>query len=70
MYRLHGTACLKQCGSIVTKLSKLDVCEDWKDVRRCRAQATSHNSQGVVPGGVNEAGVSTTAPDRRAVLCS
>ena len=36
----------------------------------CRTQASSHNSQGVVDGGVNEAGVSTTAPDGNAVLCS
>jgi len=35
-----------------------------------RAQASSHNSQGVVDGGVDEAGVSTAEPDRSAVLCS
>ena len=33
-------------------------------------QASSHNSQGVVDGGVNEAGMSTVAPNRRTVLCS
>jgi len=42
----------------------------WKVVRWCRAQASSHNSQGVVDGGVNEARMSTAAPDRSAVLCS
>jgi len=44
--------------------------EDWKVVRWCRTQASSHNSQGVVDGGVNEAGMSTAAPSRSAVLCS
>ena len=53
-----------------TKLSRLDACEDWKFVRWCRTQASSHNSQGVVDGGVNKAGISTAAPNRRAVLCS
>jgi len=30
---LHGTACWRQCGSIATKLSRLDACEDGKVVR-------------------------------------
>ena len=33
-------------------------------------QASSHNLQGLVDGGVNEAGVSTAAPDRSAVSLS
>ena len=32
-------------------------------------QASSHNSQGVVDGGVNKAGVSTATPDSSAVFC-
>jgi len=55
------------CGSIATKLSRLDACEDWKVVRWCRTQASSHSSQGVVDGGVDKAGVSTAAPDRSTV---
>ena len=63
--RLHGTACQRQCGSIATKRSRLDACEDWKVVRWCRTQASSHNSQGVVDGGVDEVDMSTVAPVRR-----
>jgi len=48
--------------------SRLDANEDWKVVRWCRTQASRHNSQGVVDGGVDEAGISTAAPDRRTVL--
>jgi len=44
-------------------------CEDWKIIRWCRAQASSHNSQGVVDGRVNEASMSTAASDRSTVLC-
>jgi len=44
----------------------LDACEDWKVVHCCRTQASSHNSEGVVDGRVDEAGMSTVAPDRRA----
>jgi len=62
--RLHGTTRWRQCGSIAMKLSRLDVCEGWKVVRWCRTQTSSHNSQGVVDGGVDEAGMSTAAPDR------
>jgi len=62
MSRLHGTACQRQCGSIATKLSRLDACKGWKVVCWCRTQASSHNSQGVVDGGVDEAGMSTPAP--------
>jgi len=69
MARLHGTLCQRQCGSNGTRLSKLDACEDWKVVRWCMAQASSHNSQGVVDGGVSEVDVSTAALDRSAVLC-
>ena len=58
-------ACSRQCGSNATKLNKLDACEGWKVVRWCRTQAFSHNSPGV-----DEAGMSTVAPNRRAVLCS
>ena len=35
----------------------------WNVVRWCGMQASSNNSQGVVDGGVTEAGVSTAAPD-------
>ena len=52
-----------------TKLSRLDACENWKVVHWCRTQASSHNSQGVFDGGVNEAGMGTAAPDKRAVPC-
>jgi len=38
-----------------------------KIVRWCRTQAPSHHSQGVVGGRLNEAGVSTAAPDRSVV---
>jgi len=41
----------------------------WKVVRRGRTQASSHNSQGAVDGGVDEAGMSTAAPDKRVALC-
>jgi len=56
----------------VTKLSRLDACEDWKVVHWCWTQASSHDSQGIVDGRVSEAGMSTAAPDRSAVglLCS
>jgi len=50
------------------KLSRLDACEDWKIVRWCRTQASSHNSQGVINSEVNKVGMSTAAPDRCAVL--
>jgi len=46
------------------KFSRLDACEEWKVVRWCRTQASSHNSQSVVDGGVDEAGMTTAAPDR------
>ena len=45
----------------------MDAYEDWKVVRWCRTKAPSHNSQGVVDGGVNKAGMSTAAPNRSAV---
>ena len=53
-----------------TKLSRLNACEDWKVVCWCRTRASNNNSQGVVDGGVNKAGVSTAAPNRSTVLCS
>jgi len=68
MSRLHDTACKRQCGHFVVKLSKLDSYEDKKVVCWCRTQASCHNSQGVVDGKVNEVGVSTAAPGRSAVL--
>jgi len=40
-----------------------------KVVRWCRTQTSSHRSQGVVDGTVNEADMSTAAPDRSAILC-
>jgi len=64
VFSFHGTACWRQCGSIATKLSKLDVCEGWKHVRWCRTQASSPNSHGVVDGGVDETDMSTAAPNR------
>jgi len=45
----------------------MDTVEDRKIVCWCRTQASSHNSQGVVDNRVDEAGVSTAAPDRSAV---
>jgi len=45
------------------KLSRLDACKN-KVVWWCRMQASSHNSIGIVDGGVNKAGVSTAAPGR------
>jgi len=47
----------------------LDACEDWKVVRWCRTQASTHNAQGLLVGGVDEAGMSTAAPNWSAVLC-
>jgi len=41
----------------------------WQVVHRCRTQASSQNSQGVIDGGVDKAGMSTAAPNRSAVLC-
>jgi len=64
-YDVLETAC-----SIATKLSRLDACEDWKAVRWCRMQASSHNLQDVVDGEVDKAGMSIAALDRSAVLCS
>ena len=57
--RIHGMACQRQCGSIVTKLSRSDAREDRKVVRWCRALASSYNLQ----GGIDEAGMSTVKPD-------
>ena len=51
-------------------LSRLYACEDRTVVHWCGMQASSHNSQGVVDGGVNKAGMSIVAPNRSAVLCS
>jgi len=63
MSRLHGTTRWRQCGCTATKLSRLDACEGWKVVRWCTTQASSHNSQGVVDGGIDEAGMITAAAD-------
>jgi len=70
MSRLHGTACKRQCDSIATNISRLDACEDWKVVCWCRMQASSHNSQGVIDGGVDEVGMSIAAPDQAGMLYS
>ena len=67
MSRLHGV--LETVCSFATNLTKLDACEDRKVVCWCRTQASSHNSQGVVDGGINEAGVSSVTPGRSALLC-
>jgi len=69
MTRLHGTVRYRQCGSTATKLSRLDAGEDCKVVCWFGMQAFSHNSYGVIDGRVDEAGMSTAAPDTRAVLC-
>ena len=69
MSGLHGTACCRQSSSFATKLSGLDSCEDRKVVCWCTTQTSCHDSQGVVDGSVNEAGMSTAAPHRKAVLC-
>jgi len=50
------------------KAQQVDAWKNGKVVPWCRTQASSHNWQGVVDGWVNEAGVSTTAPDKSAVL--
>ena len=51
------------------KLNRLDACNDWKVVRWCRTQASSHNWQGVIDGVVSETGMSTATPNRSAILC-
>ena len=64
--RLHGTACQRQCDSMQQSPG------GWIPARIGRLSsgvASSHNSQGVIDGRVNEVGVSTAAPDRGAVLC-
>jgi len=43
---------IRQCGSIATKLIKLDACEDWKVVRWCRTQASGYDWHSVVDVGV------------------
>jgi len=53
----------------VTKLSRLDACEDRKVVRWCRPQAPIYGLQGGVYARINEACVSTAASDRSAVQC-
>ena len=47
----------------------LDTREERKIVRWCGTQASIHSSQGVTDDKVSEAGVSTTAPGKCAVLC-
>ena len=61
--------CNRQGGSFVTKLSRLDACENRKVSHWCRPQASGHNSQGVVDGSVNEVGISVAAPDWSPVAC-
>ena len=51
MSRLHGTSCWRQCGSTVTKASRLDACEDWKVIRWCRTQTSSHNRKAALMAG-------------------
>jgi len=71
MPRYHDTAFWRLCGTIATKLSRLGSCEYWKFALWYRTQGSSQNSQGVVDGGVNNAGVSTVAPDGSAqAICS
>jgi len=50
-------------------MGMLDACEDGKVVRWCRMHTSCHSSQGVVDGRINEAGLSTAAPDRSIALC-
>ena len=69
MSRLRGTACCRQSGPLATKINRLDSCEDREVVCWCTTQASCHDSQGVVDGRVNDAVMSTAAPDRRAVRC-
>jgi len=52
--RLHGTACLRQCGSFATKLVRFDAWKEREVVCWCGTQASSHNSQCVVDGLVSE----------------
>jgi len=60
---------VRDSDSFATKLSRLDACEDRKIFRWCKMQASSHSLQGVVDDSrINEAGVSTTALGRSAVL--
>jgi len=59
MSRLYGTTRWRECGCTATKLSRLDVCKGWKVICWCTTQASSHNSQEVVDGGVDGAGMST-----------
>jgi len=46
----------------------LEACEDWKVVRWCRTQASSRNLQGIIDGGVDEAGMSTATSEARSAL--
>jgi len=60
------TRCARDCGSIATKLSRLDACKDWKVVRWCRMHASSHNSQGIVDeGGYEHCGTRQTCSTLR-----
>ena len=54
---------LAEDGSFATELSRLDAHEDRNIVLWYRTQASSHNSQSVVDGRVNEAGVSSAPQD-------
>jgi len=68
MSRLHSTARWRQCGSSATKLNRLDACEDRNVDGWCRTKASGHSGQGVFDDRIYEAGASTTAPDRCALL--
>jgi len=58
-----------ESGSIAMKPSRLDACEDWKVVRWRKKQGSSHSSQGLVDDRISEAGESTAATERSALLC-
>jgi len=49
------------CKLVQTKKQK-------NDMKTLIVKASSHNAQGVIDGSFNEAGVTTAAPDRSAVL--
>jgi len=61
------TGSVGRCGSFATKLNRLDVCEDKKIVCWYRVQGSSHSSQSIVDGRVNEAVVKAAAPVRNVV---
>ena len=54
----------------VAPLRRSSACGDWKVVHWCRTQASSHNSQGVFDGGVDEALRHETGAQHSAVECT